>query len=200
MAGIIFDLPAFVRADLLALGSAARAGALLRAQFVNVRGDGEVLEIGEIAPALAPPHAPQFIGRLGRGRNVVRMNRLAVQFLGEGEQHLRHLAARLQPVRARAVIPLLETLQFELKPQHLDAEFLGLPASLRSSARRCCCSARCVSRSRSRTSERTIAFSASLSSGKLTNSGVTYKWRPLAMVMLLRRAIFYALIRAASRS
>jgi hypothetical protein len=33
----------------------------------------------------------------------------------------------LQPVRARTVIPFLEPLQFELKPQHLDAEFLGLP-------------------------------------------------------------------------
>ena len=55
------------------------------------------------------------------------MNGLAVQFLGEGEQHLSHVAARLQPVRARAVIPLLETLQFELQPQHLDAEFLGSP-------------------------------------------------------------------------
>jgi hypothetical protein len=31
------------------------------------------------------------------------------------------------PVRARTVIPFLEPLQFELKPQHLDAEFLGLP-------------------------------------------------------------------------
>jgi hypothetical protein len=59
------------------------------------------------------------------------MNRLAVQFLGKGEQHLGHVAARLEPVRARAVIPLPETLQFELKPQHLDAEFLGLqPAFL----------------------------------------------------------------------
>ena len=61
VAGIVFDLPALVRADLLALGSAARAGALFRAQFVDVRGDGEVLEVGEIAPALAPPHAPQFL-------------------------------------------------------------------------------------------------------------------------------------------
>ena len=53
------------------------------------------------------------------------MNGLAVQFLGEGKQHLGHGTARLEPVRARAVIPLLETLQFELKPQHLDAKFLG---------------------------------------------------------------------------
>jgi hypothetical protein len=58
------------------------------------------------------------------------MNGLAVQFLGEVEQHLGHIAARLQPVRARTVIPLLETLQFELKPQHLDAEFFGLPLVL----------------------------------------------------------------------
>jgi hypothetical protein len=60
-----------------------------------------------------------------RRRNIVRMNRLAVQVLGEGEQHLGHIAARLQPIRARTVIPFLETLQFELKPQHLDTEFLG---------------------------------------------------------------------------
>ena len=59
------------------------------------------------------------------------MDGLAIQLLGEGEQHLRHLAARLQPVRARAVIPLPETLQFEFKPQLLNAELFGLlPAFL----------------------------------------------------------------------
>ena len=58
------------------------------------------------------------------------MDGLAIQLLGEGKQHLRHLAARLQPVRPRTVIPLLETLQFELKPQHLDPEFLGLLSAL----------------------------------------------------------------------
>ena len=92
---------------------------------MNVRGGGDVLEIRKIAPALRPPHAPQFLDGLGRGRNVVRMNRFAIQLGGEREQHLGHLAARLEPVCARAVIPLLETLQFELQPQHLDAEFLG---------------------------------------------------------------------------
>jgi hypothetical protein len=53
------------------------------------------------------------------------MNGLAVQVSGEVEQHLRHLAAGLQPVRARTVIPLLQTLQFKPKPQHLHAEFFG---------------------------------------------------------------------------
>ena len=107
------------------LRSHAGTGALLHAQFVNVRRNREVLEVGEIAPACAPPEPPWFIGRFGRRRKIVRMNGLAVHFLGEGKQHLGHLAARCEPVGARTVIPLLETLQFELKPQHLDAEFLG---------------------------------------------------------------------------
>jgi hypothetical protein len=36
----------------------------------------------------------------------------------------------LKPVRPRAVIPLPETFQFELQPQHLNAEFFGLPLVL----------------------------------------------------------------------
>jgi hypothetical protein len=55
---------------------------------------------------------------------------LAVHLRGEVEQHLSHFAARLKPVRPRAVIPLPETFQFELQPQHLDAEFFGLPLVL----------------------------------------------------------------------
>lgn len=44
-AGNILDLPAFFGAHLFALHTAARADALLRAQFINVRGDGEIFEI-----------------------------------------------------------------------------------------------------------------------------------------------------------
>ncbi len=106
---------------------------------MNVRGDGDILEIREIAPTRAPPHAPQLLGGLCRGRNVVRMNGLAVQLSGELKQHLGHIAAGLEPVRARTVIPLLVPLQFQLQPQHLDAELLGLlPAFLRESLLFCC--------------------------------------------------------------
>lgn len=48
------------------------------------------------------------------------MNGLAVPLSGEVQQHLGHVAVRCEPVRARTVMPLLETLQFGLKPQHLD--------------------------------------------------------------------------------
>ena len=132
MAGIVFDLPAFLRANLLTWGPAARACALVRSQLVNVRCDGEVLKIGEMAPALSPLYAPRFIGGCGGRRNVLRWNGLAVQLLREVEQHLRHFAVRCEPVRARAVIPLPETRQFEFEPQQLDAQLFGLlPALLR---------------------------------------------------------------------
>ena len=77
-ARVVFNLPALLGADLLALGSAARAGALLRAQFVDACGDREIFETGQVAPAGASPHAPHFLGRLPGGREIFRVNRLAV--------------------------------------------------------------------------------------------------------------------------
>jgi hypothetical protein len=43
--GKVLDLPALLRADLLPLLAAARAGALFPAQLVDVRGDRQILEV-----------------------------------------------------------------------------------------------------------------------------------------------------------
>ena len=94
MAGKIFDLPALVGTDLLALNAAAGTGALFGAQFVYMGGDGKIFEVGQIPPALAPFHPPQFFLRFRMRRNIVRVDRLAIQFLGEAQQQLRQIAWR----------------------------------------------------------------------------------------------------------
>ena len=156
-AGNMLDLPALLLADLLALDAAARTGPLLRAQLVDMRGDRQVFEVGQMAAALAPLHPPQFFVRLRMRRNIVRVDRLLVQLLGEAEQHLRQVACRLQPVGARTVVPLLVALQFYPQTQVLDVQIIG---------------AVFLTQSCSSSNERTIAFSASLSSGNSTNLSV----------------------------
>jgi hypothetical protein len=46
VAGKILDLPALIGAHLLALDTAARTEALFRIQFVDVGGDGKIIEVG----------------------------------------------------------------------------------------------------------------------------------------------------------
>ena len=92
VAGKIFDLPALVGANFLALFAAAGAGPLFGAQLVDVRGDGKVFEVGKMTPPSAPLHPPQFLLRFGMRRNIVRMNRLTVQLLGEVQQQLGQIA------------------------------------------------------------------------------------------------------------
>jgi hypothetical protein len=53
MARMIFNLPTLLCADLLALFSAAGAGALLGTQLVHEGGGRQVFELGQIATALA---------------------------------------------------------------------------------------------------------------------------------------------------
>ena len=65
VAGKIFHLPAFVRADLLALDAAAGAGPFSRAQLVDLGSYRKIFEVGKIAPSLAPLHAPKFFCRFG---------------------------------------------------------------------------------------------------------------------------------------
>ena len=113
--GQVLDLPALLRADLLALPSAARAGPLFPAQLVDLRGDRKILEVGQRAPSPPPLHPPPLArGRSPRG-NILRVDRFLLQLLAEVQQRLRQLAARLQPVGARPVVPLLVTLQLQLQ-------------------------------------------------------------------------------------
>jgi hypothetical protein len=60
----IFDLPALVGAHCFALLTATRARPFHRAQFVDMRGDREIFEVGKLTPALAPLHAPQLLFRI----------------------------------------------------------------------------------------------------------------------------------------
>ena len=60
VAGKIFHLPAFVRADLLALDAAAGAGPFSCVQLVDLGGYRKIFEVGKITPSLAPLHAPKF--------------------------------------------------------------------------------------------------------------------------------------------
>ena len=69
----------------------AGAGALFGVQLVYVGGDRQIFEAGKMAPPLAPLHPPQFLLRLGMRRNVIKVDRLAIQFLGEAEQQLRQI-------------------------------------------------------------------------------------------------------------
>jgi hypothetical protein len=109
--GKVLDLPTLLRPDLLALDSAARAGPLFPAQLVDLRGHRQILEVDQRAPSRPPLHPPP----LGRGLtprgNIVGVDRFLLQLLAEVQQHLRQLAARFQPVRARPVVPLLVTRQ-----------------------------------------------------------------------------------------
>jgi hypothetical protein len=120
----VFDLPALLGANLLALDATARAGTLSGAQLVDVRGDREFLEVRQGTSAPAPLHPPQFVRGLAR-RRLIRRNRFLRQLLAEGEQRLPDLLARLQPVGARPVVPLLVALQLQLQTEILEVERVG---------------------------------------------------------------------------
>src|SRR6516164_9630430 len=69
MAGIVLDLPALVRADLLALNTAAGTGPLFSGQFVYMLRDWQVFEVGQVPPALAPANSPKLFLRFRMRRN-----------------------------------------------------------------------------------------------------------------------------------
>jgi hypothetical protein len=120
VAGKILDLPALVGADLFALDTAARTQALFRSQLVNMRSDGKIIEGSQIAPAFAPLHASQLFGWFRGSGKIVRLHGLAIQLLGEVQQHLRQVAIRLQTIGARTVIPFLESLQLQLRAKKFN--------------------------------------------------------------------------------
>ena len=112
VAGHVFDLPAFLGADLFSFRATARAGTLFCAQLVDVRGDREVRKVRQGASSPAPLHPPQLGGGLARRGDRFRGNRLLRQFFTEVQQRLPELLAGFQPVGPRAVVPLLVALQF----------------------------------------------------------------------------------------
>ena len=59
-------------------------------------------------------------------RNVVRVDRLAIQFLAEAEQQLGQIACRLEPVCAWPVVPLLVAVQLYLQAQVFDVQIVAL--------------------------------------------------------------------------
>ena len=126
----VFDLPALVRADLLALDAATGASPLLLTQFVDLDGYRKIFEGGKIPPPLAPLHAPEFFLRFGAGRKIVRVNRLQIHLLGEDKKHLCQIGGRLQTISARAVVPLTKSSQLQLEPQIFNVKIVGTPALL----------------------------------------------------------------------
>ncbi len=92
---------------------------------MHLCGDGKVLKVRDPAPPFAPLYPPQFFFRFRVGRKIGRVDRLAVQRLGEVEQQLRQIALKLETVRARAVIPFLEAAKFNLQAQILKIQIVG---------------------------------------------------------------------------
>src|SRR5450631_2767779 len=129
--GKVLDLPALLRADLLPLPSAAWTGPLFPAQLVDLRGYRQILEVDQRAPSRPPLYPPPLARGLSSLGNILRVDRLLLQLLAEVQQRLRQLAARLQAVRPRPVIPLLVTLQLQLQTQILHVEIVGALPLLR---------------------------------------------------------------------
>ena len=113
------------RYSICPLPSAARAGPLFPLQLVDLGADRQILEVGQRAPSPPPLHLPPFARRRRPCGHVLGVDRRPLQFLAEVQQRLPQLAARLQPVRARPVIPLLVTLQLQLQTQRLHVEIVG---------------------------------------------------------------------------
>ena len=145
-----------------------------------MRRDGQVLEVGQVPPALAPFHPAKFFLRFRMCRNVIRVDRLVVQCLGERQQHLRQFALGLKMIRTRTVVLLLVASQLHLQTQNFDVQIVGKALLF-------LCPSRLLFgslllffgslplRSRSPSSAATMAFNASLSSGKLDSAAGTTK-------------------------
>jgi len=122
----MLDLPAFFLPDLLALHTAAGTGTFLWAQLMNLRRDRKVLEVGQVPPALAPPHAPEFLIVFGTRRNILGVDGLLVLRLSEAQQHLRQVAGRLKKICKWPVIPIHVASQLYLQTQILEVQIVAL--------------------------------------------------------------------------
>jgi hypothetical protein len=58
-------------------------------------------------------------------RNVIRVNRLALQLFEEVQQQLCQIARGLKSIRARPVVSLLEPLQFQVQAQIFHMQIVG---------------------------------------------------------------------------
>ncbi len=58
-------------------------------------------------------------------RNVICVDRLAVQGFGEAQQQLRQLDLGLELVRTRTVVPLFQATEFYLQTQILQVQIVG---------------------------------------------------------------------------
>ena len=107
----IFDLPALFSACFLAFYATAGTGALLGAQLIDVRGNGEIIEIRQMAPPTATLDPPQLCLSFRMWRKIVRVEGLALRPFTELQQHLCQIAAAKELVGTRSVVPLLVALQ-----------------------------------------------------------------------------------------
>jgi tetratricopeptide (TPR) repeat protein len=86
----VLDLPALLLTNLLSLDSAAWTCSFFATEFVNLRRDRKIFEVGEIAPPLAPFDSPQFVLRRVL-RHILGVDRLVVHQRAEAEKILRDL-------------------------------------------------------------------------------------------------------------
>ena len=126
MAGKVLDLPALLRADLLALHAAARAGPLFRAQLVDLRGYRKIFEVGKMraVPCAASPAASSSAGSACGGTSS-GLTGLRSSSSPKFSSTCARSPGGLQPVGARPVVPLLVALQLQLQTQLLHVEIVG---------------------------------------------------------------------------
>jgi len=127
VAGKILHLPAFIRADLLALDAAAGAGTFRHAQFVDWVVTGRFSKLARCAVPCVASRA-----------EALPPDRCAVEDRPDSpacdpsprrsQKHLRQIGGGLQAIGARPVVPLLVSLQLKLYAQKFNLKIVGAPA------------------------------------------------------------------------
>ena len=113
-------------ADLLRILPQQGQGFLSSARSCTLRVTGRLSKRRQVPPAATnPPHRASF-GQRFIWRKIVGIHRPRFQFGGERQQHLGHVAGRLEPVGSRTVVPLLQPKQFRFDAQELDVPVIAL--------------------------------------------------------------------------
>ncbi len=84
-----------------------------------------VFEVGKMTPTSAPLYPAQLLFTLRIARKIIGVDWLAIQLLGEVQQHLCQIDRGLETIRARAVVPLLEPFQLQLQAQILNTQLFS---------------------------------------------------------------------------
>jgi len=107
VAGDVLDLPTRFRADRLTHRAAAGARFFRFGKIVFPADHRQILERRQVAPAATNPANRARFGQRFIRWQVIWIHRPRFQLPRELQQHLRHVARRLEPVGTRAVVHLL---------------------------------------------------------------------------------------------